>query len=183
MTILKKILMAAVCGVISAGGAFAQKKAVNKEMAVQLYSAKDLIGNPETVGKMEFQNKENQSDYDRFAVKVKPGVAFTLGTISQTSNPDNPEFFYFPDMSQAPSGASKWQIYGGDVKILGNNLIVTGQNKGDVLFGDGGSDSLRALKATVDSLVTSVNNINNAINTINGQIADLDRRVTALENP
>ena len=47
MTILKKILMAAVCGVISAGGAFAQKKAVNKEMAVQLYSAKDLIGNPE----------------------------------------------------------------------------------------------------------------------------------------
>ena len=39
--------MAAVCGVISAGGAFAQKKAVNKEMAVQLYSAKDLIGNPE----------------------------------------------------------------------------------------------------------------------------------------
>ena len=39
--------MVTVCGVIFAGGAFAQKKSVNKEMAVQLYSAKDLIGNPE----------------------------------------------------------------------------------------------------------------------------------------
>ena len=143
-------------------------------------SSGDLIGNPETVGKMEFQNKENQSDYDRFAVKVKPGVAFTLGTISQTSNPDNPEFFYFPDMSQAPSGASKWQIYGGDVKILGNNLIVTGQSKGDVLFGDSGSDSLRALKATVDNLVTSVNGIQAAIDDPNKGLDALDRRVTDL---
>ena len=48
MTILKNILMATVCGVIFTGGAFAQKKAVKKEMAIQLYSAKDMIGNTET---------------------------------------------------------------------------------------------------------------------------------------
>ena len=47
MTILKNILMATVCGVIFTGGAFAQKKAVKKEMAIQLYSAKDMIGNAE----------------------------------------------------------------------------------------------------------------------------------------
>ena len=47
MSTLKKILMAAVCGVIFAGGAFAQKKPMKKEMSVQLYSAKDLINKPE----------------------------------------------------------------------------------------------------------------------------------------
>ena len=48
---LKKILMVAVCGVIFAGGAFAQKKAVKKEMAIQLYSANDLIGNADKYAK------------------------------------------------------------------------------------------------------------------------------------
>lgn len=138
----------------------------------------DIIGTPETVGKVEFKNKDPQSptDHDRFSVQVKQGVYFTLGVLET----NNPELFYYPDMSQAPSGASKWQIYGGDVRIVGNNLIVEGQNGGDVFFGLQGNISLKTLKSDFDTVSGIVNDGTIGNSNLKDLIDDLDRRVTAL---
>ena len=45
MNTLSKIIITAGCAILFATGGFARPKAVKKEMAVQLYSVKDLIGN------------------------------------------------------------------------------------------------------------------------------------------
>ena len=47
MSTFLKSLIVVVCGCIFADYCFAQNRAVNKEMSVQLYSVKDLIGNPD----------------------------------------------------------------------------------------------------------------------------------------
>lgn len=138
----------------------------------------DIVGTPENVGKIEFQMKDPTSptDKDRFSIKVKQGVYFTIGVLET----NNPEFFYYPDMSQAPSGASKWQVYGGDFKIVGNNLIVVGQSAGDVLFGEFGTDSLRQLKSDFDTVSGIVNDGTIGNRHLKDLIDDLDRRVTDL---
>ena len=142
----------------------------------------DIVGDPQTVGKIEFQNASSQTDKDRFSIKVKQGVYFTIGDIESNNGTGNPEFFYYPDMSQAPSGAQKWQFFGGNVEIAGNNLIVNGQSKGDVLFGTNGTDSLRQLKSDFDAVSSIVNDGTIGNRHLKDLIDDLDRRVTALEN-
>ena len=131
-------------------------------------SSGNMAGTPTFVGDIAFEPRSGQSDIDTLAIHIAQGGAFTIGTKTDT------HFFYYTDSSTAPSGATRFGLFG-DVSVFG-----------DVKFNSGATDSLNALKATVDSLSTAVSNLTNAlasaINTINGQIADLDRRVTALEN-
>lgn len=128
----------------------------------------EIVGTPVAVGKITFEPRSARDDFDAMSIEVVPGAAFTIGKTG------NAEFIYYSDTdSQAiPSGATKFNFYGGNVSVFG-----------DILFNSGATDSLNALKTAVDNLTTAVTNINGAISTINGQIADLDRRVTALENP
>ncbi len=125
----------------------------------------DIVGTPTFVGKIVFEPRSGQSDIDTFAIKIAQGGAFTIGM------PNNAEYIYYTDLLTAPSGATKHNFFGGDMSVFG-----------DIKFNSGATDSLNALKTAVDNLTTAVSNLTSAINTINGQLADLDRRVTALEN-
>ena len=127
-------------------------------------SSGDIVGTPTFVGDIAFEPRSGQSDIDTLAIHIASGGAFTIGTKTDT------HFFYYTDSSTAPSGATRFGIFG-DMSVFG-----------DIKFNSGATDSLNALKAAVDNLTTAVTNINGAISTINGQLADLDRRVTALEN-
>ncbi len=128
-------------------------------------SSGDIVGTPTFVGRIVFEPRSGQNDIDTFAIKIAQGGAFSIGM------PNNAEYIYYTDLSTAPSGAAKHNFFGGDMSVYG-----------DIKFNSGATDSLNALKSTVDSLADAVSNLTSAINTINGQIADLDRRVTALEN-
>ena len=128
-------------------------------------SSGDIVGTPTFVGRIVFEPRSGQSDIDTFAIKIAQGGAFTIGM------PNNAEYIYYTDLSTAPSRATKHNFFGGDMSVFG-----------DIKFNSGATDSLNALKTAVDNLTTAVSNLTSAINTINGQIADLDRRVTALEN-
>lgn len=125
----------------------------------------DIVGTPTFVGRIVFEPRSGQSDIDTFAIQIAQGGAFSIGM------PNNAEYIYYTDLSTAPSGATKHNFFGGDMSVYG-----------DIKFNSGATDSLNALKSTVDSLSAAVSDLTSAINTINGQIADLDRRVTALEN-
>lgn len=128
-------------------------------------SSGDIVGTPTFVGRIVFEPRSGQSDIDTFAIQIAQGGAFSIGM------PNNAEYIYYTDLSTAPSGATKHNFFGGDMSVYG-----------DIKFNSGATDSLNALKSTVDSLSAAVSDLTSAINTINGQIADLDRRVTALEN-
>lgn len=122
---------------------------VNK---AQVDSDGNIIGTPISVGKMEFTPRSARDDYDAMSIEVVSGAAFTIG------KPGNAEYIYYSDTdSQAiPSGATKHNYYG-DMSVFG-----------DIKFNSGATDSLNALKATVDGLINRIN--------------DLERRVTDLEN-
>lgn len=120
-------------------------------------SSGDIVGTPTFVGDIAFEPRSGQSDIDTFAIHVAQGGAFTIGTKTDT------HFFYYTDSSTAPSGATRFGLFG-DVSVFG-----------DVKFNSGATDSLNALKATVDSMLAALVGINAALD-------DLDRRVTALEN-
>jgi hypothetical protein len=141
-------------------------------------SSGDIVGTPTVVGKLHFIDRaQMQGDRDTVTIQVQPGNAFTIGTLDQ-NNPTglgDSKFYYYSDLNTAPSGAKSFTFYANTAQDDGVKIF------GDVFF-DNGSVSLKALKSTVDSLADAVSNLTGAINTINGQIADLDRRVTALEN-
>lgn len=122
---------------------------VNK---AQVDSDGNIIGTPISVGKMEFTPRSARDDYDSMSIEVVSGAAFTIGKAG------NAEYIYYSDTdSQAiPSGATKHNFYG-DMSVFG-----------DIKFNSGATDSLNALKATVDGLINRIN--------------DLERRVTDLEN-
>ncbi len=124
----------------------------------------DIVGTPTFVGDVAFEPRSGQSDIDTFAIHVAQGGAFTIGTKTDT------HFFYYTDSSTAPSGATRFGLFG-DVSVFG-----------DVKFNSGATDSLNALKATVDSMLVALVGINAALVGINAALDDLDRRVTALEN-
>ena len=131
-----------------------------------------ITSGPTTVGKLFFIDRSRiQGERDTVALQVANGDCFIIGTLDPNGwDLGTSDFIYYSDLSTAPSGAEKFQIYG-NMKLFGN-----------LFFGSGATDNLNSLKSTVDSLSTAVSNLTSAINTINGQIADLDRRVTALEN-
>jgi hypothetical protein len=141
-------------------------------------SSGDIVGTPTVVGKLHFIDRaQMQGDRDTVTIQVQPGNAFTIGTLDQ-NNPTglgDSKFYYYSDLNTAPSGAKSFTFYANTAQDDGVKIF------GDVFF-DNGSVSLKALKSTVDSLAAAVSNLTGVINTINGQIADLDRRVTALEN-
>ena len=118
----------------------------------QVDSDGNIIGTPISVGKMEFTPRSARDDYDAMSIEVVSGAAFTIGKAG------NAEYIYYSDTdSQAiPSGATKHNFYG-DMSVFG-----------DIKFNSGATDSLNALKATVDGLINRIN--------------DLERRVTDLEN-
>ena len=120
---------------------------------------------------MEYKDRSSVSDNDSLSIQVKSGASFTIGVLDANGGLGNPEFFYYSDLSQAPSGAEKYQLFGGNLKIIGNNLIVNGQSGGDVLFGDSGNISLRSL----------YNEIYDPNNGILKRLSDLESRVSALE--
>ena len=124
-------------------------------------------GTVSNVGKMEYKDRSSVSDNDSLSIQVKSGASFTIGVLDANGGLGNPEFFYYSDLSQAPSGADKFQLFGGNLKIVGNNLIVNGQSGGDVLFGDSGNLSLRAL----------YNEIYDPNNGILKRLSDLESRV------
>jgi len=124
----------------------------------------DIVGTPTFVGDLAFEPRSGQSDIDTFAIHVAQGGAFTIGTKTDT------HFFYYTDSSTAPSDATRFGLFG-DVSVFG-----------DVKFNSGATDSLNALKATVDSMLVALVGINAALVGINAALDDLDRRVTALEN-
>lgn len=128
-------------------------------------------GTVSNVGKMEYKDRSSVSDNDSLSIQVKSGASFTIGVLDANGGLGNPEFFYYSDLSQAPSGAEKYQLFGGNLKIIGNNLIVNGQSGGDVLFGDSGNISLRSL----------YNEIYDPNNGILKRLSDLESRVSALE--
>ena len=127
-------------------------------------SSGEIVGTPTFVGDIAFEPRSGQSDIDTFAIHVAQGGAFTIGTKTDT------HFFYYSDYSTAPSGATRFGLFG-DVSVFG-----------DVKFNSGATDSLNALKATVDSVLAALVGINAALVGINAALDDLDRRVTALEN-
>ena len=95
-------------------------------------SSGNMVGTPTFVGDIAFEPRSGQSDIDTVAVHVAQGGAFTIGT------PTDTKFFYYTDLSTAPSGATSFGLFG-DVSVFG-----------DVKFNSGATDSLNALKATVD---------------------------------
>ena len=121
-------------------------------------SSGDIVGTPTFVGDIAFEPRSGQSDIDTFAIHVAQGGAFSIGM------PNNAEYIYYTDLTTAPTGATKHNFFGGDMSVFG-----------DIKFNSGATDSLNALKATVDSILT-------AITAMNIRLDDLDRRVTALEN-
>lgn len=131
-----------------------------------------ITSGPDVVGKLHFIDRSRiQGERDTVALQVANGDCFIIGTLDPNGwDLGTSDFIYYSDLSTAPSGAEKFQLYG-NMKLFGN-----------LFFGSGATDNLNSLKSTVDSLSTAVSNLTSAINTINGQIADLDRRVTALEN-
>lgn len=131
----------------------------------------DIVGTPTIVGKIHFIDRAQiQGDRDTVTIQVQPGNAFTIGTL----DPNNPaglgdsKFYYYSDLNTAPSGAKTFTFFANNAQDDGVKIF------GDVFY-DNGSESLKALKATVDS-------ISSALIGINSRLDDLDRRVTALEN-
>lgn len=120
-------------------------------------SSGNIVGTPTAVGKIGFSPRSARDDYDAMSIEVVSGSAFTIGKAG------NAEYIYYSDTdSQAiPSGATKHNFYG-DMSVFG-----------DVKFNSGATDSLNALKATVDSIYNEIYDQNNGI------LARLDR----LENP
>lgn len=131
-----------------------------------------ITSGPDVVGKLHFIDRSRiQGERDTVALQVANGDCFIIGTLDPNGwDLGTSDFIYYSDLSTAPSGAEKFQLYG-NMKLFGN-----------LFFGSGATDNLNSLKSTVDSLSAAVSNLTSAINTINGQLADLDRRVTALEN-
>lgn len=131
-----------------------------------------ITSGPNVVGKLHFIDRSRISgERDTVALQVADGDCFVIGTLDPNGwDLGTSDFIYYSNLSTAPSGAEKFQLYG-NMKLFGN-----------LYFGSGATDNLSTLKSTVDSLSTAVSNLTSAISTINGQIADLDRRVTALEN-
>ena len=131
-----------------------------------------ITSGPTTVGKLFFIDRSRiQGERDTVALQVTSGNCFVIGALDPNGwDLGTSDFIYYSDLTVAPSGAEKFQLYG-NMKLFGN-----------LFFGSGATDNLNSLKSTVDSLSAAVSNLTSAINTINGQIADLDRRVTALEN-
>ena len=110
----------------------------------------DIDGTLTNIGRIAYKDRRSDDGTDTLAIQVQYGKAVTIGTIG---TPDNPEFIYY---SAPQNGQEKFQLYG-NVKVFG-----------DILFNSGATDSLNALKATVDSLVS--------------RLSDLEQRVTDLEN-
>lgn len=131
----------------------------------------DIVGTPTIVGKIHFIDRAQiQGDRDTVTIQVQPGNAFTIGTLD-TNNPaglGDSKFYYYSDLNTAPSGAKTFTFFANNAQDDGVKIF------GDVFY-DNGSESLKALKATVDSILT-------AITAMNIRLDDLDRRVTALEN-
>lgn len=119
-------------------------------------SSGDLVGTPTFVGNIAFEPRSGQSDIDTLAIHIAQGGAFTIGT------PNNAEYIYYTDLSTAPSGATKHNFFGGDMSVFG-----------DLKFNSGATDSLNALKSTLDTIYNEIYDQNNGI------LARLDR----LENP
>lgn len=119
-------------------------------------SSGDLVGTPTFVGNIAFEPRSGQSDIDTLAIHIAQGGAFTIGM------PNNAEYIYYTDLSTAPSGATKHNFFGGDMSVFG-----------DLKFNSGATDSLNALKSTLDTIYNEIYDQNNGI------LARLDR----LENP
>lgn len=134
-------------------------------------------GSVTNIGAIAFKDRTSADGTNTIAIQVQEGNAVTIGTkgVPGVSN-DNPEFFYYSDPS-AQSGREKFMLWNGNVRLFAGNFIAygTSQQNGDVKYGIGGSESLLALKDTVDSMLS-------ALIGINTRLDDLERRVTDLEN-
>ncbi len=123
----------------------------------------NIVGNPTAVGKITFEARSARDDYDAMSIEVVSGAAFTIGKAG------NAEYIYYSDTtSQAiPSGATKFNFYGGDMSVFG-----------DIKFNSGATDSLNALKSTVDTIYNDIHGNGGILD----RLDDLERRVSALEN-
>ena len=83
--------------------------------------------------------------------------------------PGNGEYIYYSDLTAPgiPSGATKHNFFGGDLSVFG-----------DIKFNSGATDSLNALKSTVDGIYNAIHGSGGILD----RLDDLERRVTALEN-
>ena len=129
---------------------------------VVVNAAGEMSSAPDPVAEFRYYDNVDSlgTHYDVTAIEVQQGGVFTIGM------PGNGEYIYYSDLSAPgiPSGATKHNFFGGDMSVFG-----------DIKFNSGATDSLNALKATVDSMLAALVGINAALD-------DLDRRVTALEN-
>ena len=138
-------------------------------------------GSVTNIGAIAFKDRTSADGTNTIAIQVQEGNAVTIGTkgVPGVSN-DNPEFFYYSDPSA--QGREKFMLWNGNVRLYNGNFIAYGLQQqgggisgGDVRYGVLGTESLLALKDTVDSMLS-------ALIGINTRLDDLERRVTDLEN-
>lgn len=138
-------------------------------------------GSVTNIGAITFKDRTSADGTNTIAIQVQEGNAVTIGTkgVPGVSN-DNPEFFYYSDPSAL--GREKFMLWNGNVRLYNGNFIAYGLQQqgggisgGDVRYGVLGTESLLALKDTVDSMLS-------ALIGINTRLDDLERRVTDLEN-
>ena len=137
-------------------------------------------GSVTNIGAIAFKDRTSADGTNTIAIQVQEGNAVTIGTkgVPGVSN-DNPEFFYYSDPS-AQSGREKFMLWNGNVRLYNGDFIAYGTSpqNGDVRYGNGGAESLLALKDRVDQIYNSINDSGGILD----RLADLEQRVTDLEN-
>lgn len=127
-----------------------------------------ITSGPNVVGKLHFIDRARISgERDTVALQVADGDCFIIGTLDPNGwDLGNSDFIYYSNLSTAPSGAEKFQLYG-NMKLFGN-----------LYFGSGATDNLNSLKSTVDTIYNDIHGSGGILD----RLDDLERRVTALEN-
>lgn len=127
-----------------------------------------ITSGPNVVGKLHFIDRSRISgERDTVALQVTDGDCFIIGTLDPNGwDLGTSDFIYYSNLSTAPSGAEKFQLYG-NMKLFGN-----------LYFGSGATDNLNSLKSTVDTIYNDIHGSGGILD----RLDDLERRVTALEN-
>lgn len=127
-----------------------------------------ITSGPNVVGKLHFIDRSRISgERDTVALQVADGDCFIIGTLDPNGwDLGTSDFIYYSNLSTAPSGAEKFQLYG-NMKLFGN-----------LYFGSGATDNLNSLKSTVDTIYNDIHGSGGILD----RLDDLERRVTALEN-
>ena len=127
-----------------------------------------ITSGPNVVGKLHFIDRSRISgERDTVALQVADGDCFIIGALDPNGwDLGTSDFIYYSNLSTAPSGAEKFQLYG-NMKLFGN-----------LYFGSGATDNLNSLKSTVDTIYNDIHGSGGILD----RLDDLERRVTALEN-